>query len=50
VAIAEAPEPPVNVEAHVVSAAPQLQVAQLPEVAPSTSPFVFRRANSVRVP
>jgi hypothetical protein len=37
-AIAETPKP-VNVEAHRVSAAPQL-----PEVVPSTSPFVFRRA------
>ena len=36
---------PVNVEAHRVSAAPQLPgVPQLPEVVPSTSPFVFRRA------
>ena len=32
-------EATVNVEAHRVSAAPQL-----PEVVPSTSPFVFRRA------
>ena len=38
-AIAETPKP-VNVEAHRVSAAPRL-----PEVVPSTSPFVFRRAN-----
>jgi hypothetical protein len=37
-------EATVNVEAHRVSAAPQL-----PEVVPSTSPFVFRRANLVRV-
>ena len=36
-------EATVNVEAHRVSAAPQL-----PEVVPSTSPFVFRRANLVR--
>ena len=41
-AIAETPKP-VNVEAHRVSAAPRL-----PEVVPSTSPFVFRRANLVR--
>jgi hypothetical protein len=33
-------ETPVNVEAHRVSAAPQL-----PEAVPSTSPFVLRRAN-----
>ena len=38
-------EATVNVEAHRVSAAPQL-----PEVVPSTSPFVFRRANLVTVP
>jgi len=44
VAIAETPKP-VNEEAQVVSAAPQL-----PEAAPSTSPFVYRRANLVRVP
>ena len=37
-AIAETLEP-VNVEAHRVSGAPRL-----PEVVPSTSPFVFRRA------
>ena len=42
-AIAETPKP-VNVEAHRVSAGPRL-----PEVVPSTSPFVFRRANLVRV-
>ena len=36
-------EATVNVEAHRLSAAPQL-----PEVVPSTSPFVFRRANLVR--
>ena len=42
-AIAEMPKP-VDVEAHRVSAAPRL-----PEVVPSTSPFVFRRANLVRV-
>ena len=36
-------EATVNVEAHRVSAAPQL-----PEVVPSTSQFVFRRANLVR--
>ena len=40
--VAETPKL-VNVEAHQVSAAPQL-----PEVVPSTSPFVFRRANLVR--
>jgi hypothetical protein len=40
-AIAETPKP-VNVETHRVSAAPRL-----PEVVPSTSPFVFRRANLV---
>ena len=39
VAIAETPKP-VNVESHRVSAAPRL-----PEVVPSTSPFIFRRAN-----
>ena len=39
VVIAETP----NAEVHQVSAAPQL-----PEVVPSTSPFVFRRANLVR--
>jgi hypothetical protein len=43
VAITETPKP-VNVEAHQVSAAPQL-----PEVVPPTSPFVLRRANLVRV-
>jgi hypothetical protein len=43
VVIAETPKP-VNVEAHRVSAAPQL-----PEAVPSTSPFVLRRANLVRV-
>jgi hypothetical protein len=43
VMIAETPEP-VDVEAHHGSAEPQLS-----EVAPSTSPFVFRRAN-LRVP
>ena len=42
-AIAETPKP-VNVEAHRVSTGPRL-----PEVVPSTSPFVFRRANLVRV-
>lgn len=36
---------PANVEAHQASTAPQL-----PEVAPSTSPFVFRRSNLLRVP
>ena len=42
-------EATVNVEAHQVSAAPQSpEVPQLPEVMPSTSPFVFRRANLVR--
>ena len=47
-AIAETPKP-VNVEAHRVSAAPQLpEVPQFPEVVLSTSPFVFRRANLVR--
>jgi hypothetical protein len=35
---------PVNVEAHPVSAEPQL-----PEIVPSTSTFVFRRANLARV-
>jgi hypothetical protein len=40
----EAPKP-ANVEAHQVSTAPQL-----PEVVPSTSPFVFRRANLLRAP
>jgi hypothetical protein len=44
VAIGEAPKP-ANVEAHQVSTAPQL-----PEVVPSTSPFVFRRTNLLRVP
>ena len=44
VVIGEAPKP-ANVEAHQASAAPQL-----PEVAPSTSPFVFRRTNLLRVP
>ena len=39
-------EATVNVEAHRLSAAPQLP--ELPEVMPSTSPFVFRRANLVR--
>jgi len=39
VVIAETP----NAEVHQVSAA-----TQLPEVVPSTSPFVFRRANLVR--
>jgi len=43
VVIGEAPKP-ANVEAH-QSAAPQL-----PEVRPSTSPFVFRRTNLLRVP
>jgi hypothetical protein len=44
VVIAETPKP-ANVEAHQVSAAPHLsQVPQSPEVVPSTSPFVFRRA------
>ena len=44
-AIAETPKP-VNVEARQVSAAPHSpQVPQSPEVVPSTSPFVFRRAN-----
>jgi hypothetical protein len=38
-------EAPANVEAHQASAAPQL-----PEVVPSTSPFVFRRANLLRGP
>ena len=48
VVIAETPKP-VNVEAHQVSAAPHSpQVPQSPEVVPSTSPFVFRRANLVR--
>jgi hypothetical protein len=48
VVITETPEP-VNVEARRVSAPPQVpEVPQLPEVAPSTSPFVFRRANLVR--
>ena len=36
-------EATVNVETHRVSAVPQL-----PEVVPSTSPFVFLRANLVR--
>ena len=40
--ITETPKP-VSVEAHQVSAAPQL-----PEVVPPTSPFVLRRANLVR--
>ena len=44
VAIGEVPKP-ANVEAHQAPAAPQL-----PEVVPSTSPFVFRRANMLRVP
>ena len=49
VVIAETPKP-VNVEARRVSAAPQLpEVPQFPEVVLSTSPFVFRRANLVRV-
>jgi hypothetical protein len=39
VLISEPPKP-ANVEAHHASTAPQL-----PEVAPSTSPFVFRRTN-----
>ena len=48
VVIAETPKP-VNVEAHQMSAAPHLpQVPQSPKVVPSTSPFVFRRANLVR--
>ena len=42
VEITETPKP-AKVEAQPVSAAPQL-----PEVVPSTSPFVFRRANLVR--
>jgi hypothetical protein len=42
-AITETPKP-VSVEAHQVSAAPQL-----PEVVPPTSPFVLRRANLVRI-
>jgi hypothetical protein len=44
VLIIETPAP-ANIEAHQVSTAPQL-----PEVDPSTSPFVFRRANMLRVP
>jgi hypothetical protein len=45
VLIGEAPKP-ANVEAHQAFTAPQL-----PEVAaPSTSPFVFRRTNLLRVP
>ena len=36
---------PANIEAHQASTAPQL-----PEVVPSTSPFVFRRTNLLRVP
>ena len=44
VAIGEAPKPAI-VEAHQASTAPQL-----PEVVPSTSPFVFRRTNLLRVP
>jgi hypothetical protein len=44
VLIGEAPKP-VNVEAHQASTAPQL-----PEVVRSTSPFVFRRTNLLRVP
>jgi len=48
VVIDETPKP-VNVEAHLVSTPPQLpEVPQLPKVVPSTSPFVFRRANLVR--
>jgi hypothetical protein len=39
VVIAETPKP-VNVEAHQLP-----EVPQLPEVVPSTSPFIFRRAN-----
>jgi hypothetical protein len=42
VAIGEAPKP---TEAHQASAAPQLS-----EVVPSTSQFVIRRANLLRVP
>jgi hypothetical protein len=42
-AITETPKP-VSVEAHQVSAAPQL-----PEVVPPTSPFVLRRANLVGI-
>ena len=44
VPIVETPEP-ANIEALQVSTAPQLS-----EVEPSTSPFVFRRANLLRVP
>jgi hypothetical protein len=44
VVIGVAPEP-ANIEAHQASTAPQL-----PEVVPSTSPFVFRRTNLLRVP
>jgi hypothetical protein len=44
VVISEAPKP-ANVEAHQASTAPQL-----PEVVPSTLPFVFRRSNLLRVP
>jgi hypothetical protein len=44
VAIGEAPKPAI-VEAHQASTSPQL-----PEVVPSTSPFIFRRANMLRVP
>jgi hypothetical protein len=43
VVIAETPKP--DVEAHQVSAVPQLS-----EVVRPTSPFVFRRANLVQVP
>jgi hypothetical protein len=43
VAITEMPKP-FSVEAHQVTAAPQL-----PEVVPPTSPFVLRRANLVRI-
>jgi len=42
-AITETPKP-FSVEAHQVTAAPQL-----PEVVPPTSPFVLRRANLVRI-
>jgi hypothetical protein len=44
VAIGEATKP-ANVEAHQTSTTPQL-----PEVASSTPPFVFRRTNLLRVP
>jgi hypothetical protein len=44
VVIGEAPKP-AKVEAHQASIAPQL-----PEVVPSTLPFVFRRSNLLRVP